>query len=149
VTEVPEGIALLVRERRWAALATLDDGAPLASMVAYAPEPGLAGLFLHLSELSLHTRNLLADPRASLVITDPDGGEGDPQLLPRVSLTGGVVLLDPDSAEWRAAREIYVARFPDALPRFDLGDFRLFFFVPDEARYVGGFAKARRYRWGT
>ena len=146
---VPEGIARLVRERRWAALCTLNGGAPAASMVAFAPEPGLAGLFLHLSGLSLHTRNLLADPRASLAIGDPDTGEGDPQLLPRVSLAGQVVLLDPESAEWDAAREIYVARFPDAAPRFELGDFRLFFFIPEEARFVGGFAKARSYRWGT
>lgn len=149
MTEVPTDIARLLRERRWAALGTLNAGAPLASMVAYAPEPGLAGLFMHLSGLSLHTRNLLADPRSSLVVTDPDTGTGDPQLLPRVGLTGSVVLLEPGSAEWREARGIYVGRFPDAEPRFDLGDFRLFFFVPEEARYVGGFAKARSYRWGT
>jgi len=45
---------------RWAALATYGDGVPLASMVAYACEPGFAGFLLHLSRLSAHTRNLLA-----------------------------------------------------------------------------------------
>ncbi len=149
MSEVPAEIARLVRERRWAALATLNGGAPLASMVAFAPEPGLAGLFLHLSGLSLHTRNLLEEPRCSIVITDPDLGTSDPQLLPRVGITGSVVLLEPGSAEWREAKEIYVGRFPDAEPRFDLGDFRLFFLVPEDARYVGGFAKARSYRWGS
>ena len=79
-------IARLVLSKRWGALATLNDGAPLASMVAYAPEPEIAGILMFLSGLSAHTRNLLDDPRCSLVVTEADPGKGDPQTLPRVSL---------------------------------------------------------------
>jgi putative heme iron utilization protein len=74
--------------RRWAALATLTDNGPSASMVAYAPEPDLSSLLLFLSGLSQHTRNLLEEPRVALVVTEPDSGEGDPQTLARLSVKG-------------------------------------------------------------
>jgi len=142
--EIYRDAARLVQEERWAALATLDGGLPLSTMVAYTPEPGLGGLVMFLSGLAAHTRALLADPRCSLAVTRPDGGKGDPQLLPRVSIQGRVEALEPESKEHAAAKALYLARFPDAEPRFELADFVLFRFVPSEARYVGGFARAIR-----
>ena len=132
----------LLLEQRWAALATLHEGAPVASMVAYAVEPGLEGLLLFLSGLSAHTGDLLADPRASLAVSSPDTGAGDPQRLPRLGVQGRVTPLDRGSEEFARAGARYVERFPDAMPRFGLADFVLFRFVPEEARYVGGFARA-------
>ena len=135
-------IARLVLGQRWGAVATLEGGAPVASMVAYATEPGLGGLLFFVSQLSAHTRNMLADPRVSLAITTPDTGEGDPQLLPRVSLQGRVTEIPREAPEFGAAGTLYVDRFPDAAMRFELRDFRLLRFVVEEARYVGGFARA-------
>ena len=135
-------IARLVLSQRWAAVATLESGAPVSSMVAYATEPGLGGLLFFVSQLSAHTRNMLQDPRVSLAITTPDTGEGDPQLLPRVSLQGKVTEIPRESAEFETAGARYVQRFPDAEMRFQLGDFKLLRFVVDEARYVGGFGRA-------
>jgi hypothetical protein len=135
-------IARLVLSQRWAAVATVADGAPLASMVAYAVEPGLEGMLLFLSQLSAHTRHLLADGRASIAVTQPDTGEGDPQLLPRVSLQGTVTPIARDEEAFATAGARYVQKFPDAMMRFQLPDFVLFRFVPDEGRYVGGFARA-------
>lgn len=144
VNAVRLDIARLVLKQRWGALATLDSGAPLASMVAYAPEPDLSGLLLFLSGLSVHTQNLLADPRASLAVSEPDSGTGDPQTLPRVSLQGAAAVIARESAGFGPAWARYVERFPDAAPRLDLGDFQLFRLTPAEARYVGGFARATR-----
>lgn len=135
-------VARLVLSQRWAALATLNDGAPLASMVAYAPEPEMTGLLLFLSGLSLHTRNLMADARTSLVVGRPDPGTGDPQTLPRVSLQGRVREIPREAPEFGTAWGHYLARFPEAAPRLDLGDFVLLRLVVDEARYVGGFGRA-------
>lgn len=135
-------IARLVLSKRWGALATLNDGAPLASMVAYAPEPELGGLLMFLSGLSAHTRNLLDDPRCSLAVTETDPGKGDPQTLPRVSLQGHVQEISADLAGYAATWARYAARFPDAESRRGLGDFHLFRMVVEEARYVGGFARA-------
>ncbi len=135
-------VVRLIQGERWGAIATVDGGRPLASMVAYVPEPALDGVLLFLSHLSQHTRNLLDDPRASLAISRPDSGEGDPQLLPRVTLTGTVEEIDRDSDAWGPAAETYVARFPDAAPRFELADFHLFRLRPASIRHVGGFARA-------
>ncbi|KAA0252017.1 pyridoxamine 5'-phosphate oxidase [Acidobacteria bacterium ACD] len=136
--------ANLVLTERWAALGTLNEGAPLVSMTSYAVEPGLTGVLMLLSPLSLHTRNLLDDPRASLSVTRPDTGVGDPQELPRVTLSGTCVALEKGSDADRAGREVYAARFPEAGPRLGLPDMLLFRFVPEAARYVGGFGRAAR-----
>jgi putative heme iron utilization protein len=135
-------VVRLILGERWGAIATLDGGAPLASMVAYAPEPALDSVLLFLSRLSRHTRNLLEDPRASLAISRPDSGQGDPQLLPRVTLTGTVEDIGREAGAWGPAAGTYLARFPDAAPRFALADFHLLRLRPVRVRYVGGFATA-------
>lgn len=132
----------LIRGQRWAALATLNASAPFASMVAYATEPDFSGFLLHLSRLAPHTRNLLADPQASLVIGEPDTGQGDPQTLARVSIQGKVVELPRGSSDYRAGRVLYLDHLPCAEPLFGFDDFTLFRLAPHEARYVGGFARA-------
>ena len=137
--------ARLVVEERWAALATAGDEGPSASMVAYAIEPATLALVMHLSGLSAHTRQLLSTPRASLAISRPDPGQGDPQRLPRIGLTVTVQPLEPGSPEHAAASAAYLARFPDASMRFALADFVLFGCSIDAVRYVGGFARAASF----
>jgi putative heme iron utilization protein len=137
----------LIDAQRWAALATLHDGEPMASMVAYALAPGRASLLLLLSQLAPHTRSLIDHPRASLVITEPDDHEGDPQRLQRIMLSGRAAAIPKTDPAFVDTAEQYVERFPDALPRFELGDFVLFRFVPEEARYVGGLARTARFAW--
>jgi putative heme iron utilization protein len=109
-------------------------------MVAYAAEPGFGGFLLHLSRLAAHTGHLLADPSAALLICEADDGRDDVQTLARLTLAGAAAPLD--EAECAAGRERYLARLPAAAQLFELPDFALFRFVPREARYVGGFARA-------
>lgn len=135
-------LAQLIRGQRWAALATLHENAPFASMVAYAPEADFSGFLLHLSRLAPHTRNLLADPRASLVIGEPDTGGNDPQTLGRVSVQGTVIELTRGSTDYTDARERYLEHLPEAEQLFGFGDFMLFRLLPADARYTGGFARA-------
>ncbi|MBH24345.1 MAG: pyridoxamine 5'-phosphate oxidase [Myxococcales bacterium] len=133
----------IIRDLRWAGLATVDgDGAPHASMVAYVPEEDRLGLLLHLSRLSRHTRNLFANPTASLIISQPDPLSGDPQTLARITLTGQVEVIERDSAAWEAGRDRYLAALPDSERLFGFKDFTLFRFRPHKARYIGGFARA-------
>ena len=139
--------AALIRTQRWAALATLDEGRPLASMVAYALDEPQGALLFFLSQLAQHTRNLLDAPQVSLAVSEPDAQDGDPQRLQRVTLAGAVEVVRRGTPGFEDAAQCYVDRFPDALPRFELGDFLLFRFVPADARYVGGFARAARFSW--
>lgn len=132
----------MVMGARWGALATVGPEGPLASMVAYAAEPGLGGLLMFLSGLSQHTRNLLSDPACSLVIGAPDPGEGDPQTLPRVTLNGSAAPLPRDGGDFARLWPVYASAFPDALSRLSLPDFLLFRMRILTVRYVGGFARA-------
>ena len=134
--------ARLVIAHRWAALATLGEDGPAASMVAYAPESDLSSLVLFLSGLSEHTRNLIAHPRVALVVSEVDPGSGDPQTLARASVKGTAGIVERTAPEFDTVWRTYVGRFPDAAPRIALGDFSLFRVVIGEVRYVGGFAQA-------
>lgn len=140
-------VAGLLRRQRQAALGTLQDGAPFVSMVAFAAAPGLDGFLLHLSGLSPHTRHLQADPRASLLVAEPERPDvEDVQTLPRITLVGTVALVPKDGADYAAGRDLYLARLPAAAMLFDFPDFNLYRFIPTEARYVGGFARAYTLR---
>ena len=134
--------ARLVIAHRWAALATLGEDGPAASMVAYAPESDLSSLVLFLSGLSAHTRNLITEPRVALVISDNDPGTEDPQALARLSLKGTAEMVGRTDPEFERVWQVYLSRLPDAAPRLGLSDFSLFRVVIGEARYVGGFARA-------
>lgn len=136
----------LVRERRWAALATSDAaGNPMASMVGYVPGDSAAVIYLHLSRLAAHTGNLLATGKAALVIGEDDDGNGDPQELARVTLQGSTCVVPRDSEEYRHARARYLARLPAAARLFEFPDFILFRLDVETARFVGGFAQARSF----
>jgi putative heme iron utilization protein len=136
-------LARLIRGGRWAALATVGDRAPLASMVAFACEPGFAGFLLHLSRLSAHTRNLLSTPSASIAISEPDTAQVDnPQTLARVSIQGEARPLPKQSPGYEEAKALYEKRFPESSPLFGFEDFLLFRLLPKEARFVAGFARA-------
>jgi len=133
----------LLQEQRWASLATLNDGgSPAVSFVAYVPEADFAGFLIHVSRLAAHTQYLLARPQAALGISAPDSGGEDPQLLPRVSIQGTTSVIPRGTPEYAAARSRYLARLPEAERLFGFEDFVLLRLRPEEARYVGGFARA-------
>src|SRR5437764_7194094 len=98
----------LLREGRSGALATLmpPSGAPYCSLVNVATAADGAPLLL-ISRLAVHTKNILADFRVSLMLDERR--EGDPLEGARVMLQGtGGVTSDP------AARRRYLARQPEA-----------------------------------
>ena len=132
----------MLQGNRWAALATLGEDGPTASMVAYAAESDLTSLLLFLSGLSEHTRNLLAEPRVSLVVSEPDSGSGDPQTLARLTVKGTAEQLERTDPNFETAWRTYLDRLPDAAPRIMLADFSLVRITLTTVRFVGGFAQA-------
>ena len=135
-------IAALIRSQRVAALGTLRDDGPFVSMVAYAAEPDFGGFLLHLSRLAPHTRQLLA---ASTSVAADLRARRRPRRRADAGADHAGRRGHADRRRERryaAARERYLARLPAAAPLFDFPDFTLFRFVPSEARYIGGFARA-------
>ncbi|MGB0748963.1 MAG: HugZ family protein [Magnetospiraceae bacterium] len=130
----------LLRVGRQAALGTLDvaTGAPFVSLVTYATALDGAPLFLF-SNLADHTKNLKADPRASLLVSAA-GARRNPQTGPRVSLQGRMTALDRETGLDR-----FLARHPAANQYARFADFNLYGLRPDTVHFVGGFARAARF----
>jgi hypothetical protein len=135
-------IAKLIRDHRWAALATQGGEGPEASWVAYVAEEDFSGILLHLSRLAAHTRNVLANPRAGLAISEREQAARDPQELARVMIQGSVAVLTPETTAYRIAANRYLQRLPQAQRLFTFSDFLLLRLIPTRARFVGGFARA-------
>jgi putative heme iron utilization protein len=130
----------LIRGAKEATLATVSaSGQPFASLVTPATAPDLTVL-LWLSQLSGHTRHLMADGRCSLLFVGPAAGP-NPQKRPRVTVTGVAERVEGEAA---ALKPRWLARHPYAGLYANLPDFALWRVVPQEALYVGGFAMARR-----
>lgn len=132
----------LIRNQRWAALATQGPDGPEISWVAYAPEPSFDSFLLHISTLATHTRNLLANPRAGLGVSAPEQAGKDPQTLPRLSIQGEITVLAKDAEDYQDAVRLYQTWLPASAPRFEFSDFLLMRLTPIRVRFVGGFARA-------
>jgi putative heme iron utilization protein len=137
------GLRELVMGRKVAALGTLHGGAPYVSMVPFAVFEDGSGFVIHVSELSAHTQDMLADPRVSLLITEPESAEKLPQELARVTLLGEARRIDEEAADHALAKARYLRRFPESEPMFNFGDFSLFAIQASEIRWIGGFAGAQ------
>jgi putative heme iron utilization protein len=126
----------LLRRARTATLATLnaDDGIPYASLVNVATDVQGMPLLL-ISTLAWHTRNLVADPRASLMVAEVPAS-GDALTGPRVSVMGRFVKSDE-----AALRRRYLARHPAAELYAGFADFAFWRMVPERAHAVAGFGR--------
>ncbi len=126
----------LLREALTASLATLDAGGghPFVSLTTIATDFDGAPVLLA-SRLALHTRNMQADGRVSLLVQRR--GKGDPLAHPRLTLSG---LAEPVSAPHLRAR--FLARHPKAALYVDFPDFGFWRVRPLAAHLVAGFGRA-------
>ena len=132
-----EQVRTLLARERVGTLATQSvrhRGWPFASVMPYALDGDGSPIVL-ISGMAVHTQNLLADSRASLLVMQ-NGGDGDPLGAPRVTLMGTVsAIVDPPD-ERRAA---YLERHPSAKYWIDFSDFAFFRLEVSDVYYVGGF----------
>lgn len=112
-----------------------EPGYPFVTILPFAPDADHKPLFL-ISGLAEHTKNLLADPRASFLVSTPQ--DGNVQTGARLTLIGDVRPVD--------ANKELVTRFlryqPATEQYLSLGDFAFFRFEPLKLRYIGGFGQA-------
>ncbi|MEX2262620.1 MAG: DUF2470 domain-containing protein [Bryobacteraceae bacterium] len=110
-------------------------GYPFASVMPYALGPDGRPVFL-ISGMAMHTQNLMADPRASLLVTEAGDG-ADALGKARVTLVGDVTRID--DAERAAARDLYLEAQPSAKYWVDFEDFAFYRMEVLDLYYVGGF----------
>ena len=132
----------LLRTQQVAALGTLHQGQPYVSMVPFALRPGSTDFIIHVSQLAAHTKDMLAHPQVSLLVSAPSAPEVMAQELARITVQGEAVQVGGGTPEHAAAKAAYLARFPQSEMLFGFSDFSLFAIVPESIRFVGGFAQA-------
>ena len=125
----------LLREGRSGALATLmtDSHDPYCSLVNVATAADGAPLLL-ISRLAMHTKNILADPRVSVMIDERK--EGDPLEGARVMLMGTAAATGDAQARRR-----YLARQPEADAFAGFADFAFYRVALKAAHLVAGFGR--------
>jgi putative heme iron utilization protein len=113
-------------------------GYPFGSVATYAiDEAGRPIVFV--STMAEHTRNVSADPRASLIVTEPFPEGSDPLAAGRVTMIGD--LLEVSGDERPAVRDTYLAANPASAYYIDFGDFSFWRLELRSVRYVGGYGR--------
>jgi heme iron utilization protein len=128
----------LLRRSRQGALATLMEGSgnPYCSLVNLAAHPDGSPILL-ISRLALHTRNILADDRVSLMLDER--AEGDPLEGARIMLAGQAK--EAAEADIGLLRRRYLGAHPSAEVFVDFKDFSFFLIRPTGAHLVAGFGR--------
>lgn len=139
---VQDAWSALMQDVRTAVLLTMTNGRPFGSHVPYVFGSDWTRAYLHLSRLAVHTQRLLADPRVSLFIAEPDGPGKNPLALRRINLQGEAAILSPDALSYEVIKERYLERFPQAGMMFGFGDFALWELQFENAHFVLGFGQA-------
>ena len=110
-------------------------GYPFASVTPYAADT-LGRPVLLLSRLAVHSKNLVQDSRASLLVFE-ESTESAPLDSARLNLLGDVALIrEPELDDARAR---YLARHPDSAQWAEFGDFAFYRIDVVDIYYVGGF----------
>lgn len=110
-------------------------GFPFGSVMPYGLDTTGHPLFL-ISTLAMHTQNLQADSRASLLVTQQDS-PGDPLASSRVTLLGNAKPIA--KGEEAEARKLYLARYANSKQWVDFEDFSFYRMDVVDVYYVGGF----------
>jgi putative heme iron utilization protein len=88
---------------------------------------------MFISSMAMHTQNLVQDPRASLLITQPDVA-GDPLGSARVTLVGTAA-----QAPAAEVRDLYLSRYENAKAWQDYTDFAYYRIDLEGVYFIGGF----------
>src|ERR1700724_2766995 len=128
-------LAYLGRIGSLSTLSRKQPGFPFGSVMPYALDGHGRAIFL-VSTMAMHTQNVQADPRSSLLVTQPDA-TGDPLGASRVTVLGNALPVpEPDVAE---ARKLYLARYANSKHWVDFEDFSFYRLDVVDVYYVGGF----------
>jgi putative heme iron utilization protein len=123
---------------RMGSLSTLSrkqPGFPFGSVMPYGLDDHGRPTFL-ISTMAMHTQNVVADPRASLLVAQQET-DGEPLGASRVTLVGNV--LPVENTELAEARKLYLERHANSKYWVDFEDFSFYRMDVVDVYYVGGF----------
>lgn len=140
--ELQMDIKALCEQFRTVLMATCTpDGVPEVSYTPYVIEDGR--LYVFVSELSLHTGNLLSNPKASLLFIEDEDKSSNLHARKRVTFSCSVSEVDKETPEWELVLTQMERRFGEIISVLkSLPDFHLFAMDTEVAVIVRGFADA-------
>lgn len=125
-----------------------ENGAPFASYAPFAI--GDECLYVLISDIAVHARNLQANPLASVLILEDEDSAGELFARQRVNYQMAVEQLEQDSSEWHAGVNTLHQRLGKRILNLStLEDFKLFRLTPQQGRFVKGFARAYQLAGST
>ncbi len=131
----------LLKNSKIASLGTSQDNQPFVSMVTYSNSPNFSEFYILISQLAVHTKNIIENNKVSLMIYQSGNQTKNPNSLARVTINGKAFVVDKSDENYSLVKENYLAKNPTAEILFNLGDFQIFRIEIDEARFVCGFGK--------
>ncbi|MEM7243593.1 MAG: pyridoxamine 5'-phosphate oxidase family protein [Pseudomonadota bacterium] len=125
---------------RFGALAVVhpQTGHPHVTRISIA---SLGGPVTLISDLSLHTKALRANPNAALLLGEPEP-RGDPLTYPRITLSCTAHFVTRKDADYIDLRDAYLAQNPKSKLYIDFTDFNFVRFEILSADLNAGFGKA-------
>jgi hypothetical protein len=127
-----------VRSATLCTVAREPSGYPYGSLVTIAFDAQGRPLLL-ISRLAEHTQNLIAEPRASVLVTEPLDRAPEPLAVGRLTLLGKCT--EVPKADATPVRERFLETQPSASYYVDFGDFAFYRLEVEAIRYVGGFGR--------
>ena len=127
----------MLRSHRYGALCTLSkkfDGYPFGSITPYLVDHD-GSLIILISTLAEHTKNILNNPRVSLITHNQNAPHIQTQ--GRVTVVGNAELI----ADRKQIGARYLRYFPEAESYFGMHDFSFYRILPIAIRFIGGFGK--------
>ncbi len=131
---------LLVRQSSVGVVSTLSKnlaGYPFGSVTPFISDSD-GSLYMYISDIAQHARNLQQDSRMSLVVFE-QADNGDQNENARVTLVGDAKIVAEDKHQMVLDR--YVLRFPEAKSYAQAHDFNMWQVDIKRVRYIGGFGK--------
>jgi hypothetical protein len=132
----------LLTESKVLSLGVLVDGKPHVGLLPFVAASDYSSALVHASQLARHSRGLQPGSPFSILIHGCGDAESDPLQVPRITISGTVQLVAQADADFEAARQAYIDRFPSSAQTFLLGDFNLYRLSFEWGRLVSGFARA-------
>ena len=142
-TDIRAEVEALIDARRSLQLATLTKGGePDASYAPFVRDED-GNFYIFVSELTRHTRNLLAHPRHSVLLVEPEAESQQIFARKRVTFDCIAEVVSREDPDWKARLAAFEARFGAVIDMLSsLNDFVLFRLVPQRGRFVKGFGQA-------
>jgi len=122
---------------------TTEDGAPYASYAPFALNENKNNIYVLLSTIAVHAKNLLTNPKAAVLIIEDEDSAGELFARIRTNYQVEAEHIEHGTAAFEAGIVCLENRHGERSRNLsELSDFHLFKLVPTSGRYVKGFGRA-------